>query len=186
MLAGDIATLRILLDAARRVTIPGAPGPWHQALATAAALFPGSGARADFPDGTWLVPLGEVSDGALVPYIVARALGLPEDLGLSQLDALRAGLRGKWLLILLEDGGQVAEACADLAAELKCCPGIRLAASVMPSPEGSGAPCNTEGGTDAVWRWRIVRGAVAFLTIRCHHGDRNPVPRYARPNSRAQ
>ena len=68
--------------------------------------------------------------------MVARALGLPEDLGLSQLDALRAGLRGKRLLILFEDGDQVAKACADLAAEPKCCPGIRLAASVMPPPEG--------------------------------------------------
>jgi non-specific serine/threonine protein kinase len=150
MTAGDIATLRFLLDAARRVTIPGAPGPWHRALATAAALFPGPGTAADFPDGTWLVRLGALTDGTLVPYMVARALGLPDDLGLSQLDALRTGLRGKRLLILLEDGGQVAEACADLAAELKCCPGIRLAASVMPSPERLCAPCNTEEGTGAV------------------------------------
>jgi predicted ATPase len=132
VLAGDTATLRLLLAAARRVRVPGAPGPWNRAPAAATALSPGSDATADFRDGTWLVPLAAVCDGALVPYVVAQALRLPEDLGLSQLDALRAGLHGKRLLIILEDSEQVARACADLAAELKCCPGIRLAASVMP------------------------------------------------------
>ena len=63
MLAGDIATLRFLLAAARRVTLPRAPGPRNRALATAATLFPRSDARTDFPDGTWLVPLGAVGDG---------------------------------------------------------------------------------------------------------------------------
>jgi predicted ATPase len=68
--------------------------------------------------------------------MIARALGVPEELGLSQVDALRAGLRGRRLLLLLASCDYVTSACADLAAAFECRPGVCLAATVMPSPEG--------------------------------------------------
>jgi len=125
--AGQIAALRSLLRSARRVTVTGPPRSGKSGL-TAAAV---TAARTDFPDGTWTVPLGAVSDGALVAHVVARALRLPDRLGLSQLAALRTGLYGRRLLIVLDDCDRVAQACASLAAELARSPGVHLAATAM-------------------------------------------------------
>lgn len=125
--AGDIAALRFLLGAAQRVSVTGASVSGRSALAASA----GAAASADFPEGTTIVPLGAVRDGALVPCAVAQALGVPDDRRLSQLDALRAGLDGKRLLIILDDCDLVADACANLAAELSGHPGVHLAATAM-------------------------------------------------------
>lgn len=124
-LATDTAALRALLSETRLVTVTGPPGCGKSELAEAAA----AAARADFPDGTWTVPLRAVTDGALVAVAVGRTLRLPDRQWLSQLTTLRAGLRGKRLLIVLDDCDQVSDACADLAAGLAQCPGVHLAAT---------------------------------------------------------
>jgi predicted ATPase len=125
--AGQVAALRSLLRSDRRVTVTGPPRSGKSALAAAA----GAAALADFPDGVWTVPLGPVTDGALVAHVVARALGQPDRLGLSQLAALRTGLHGRRLLIILDDCDRVAQACATLAGELARSPGVHLAATAI-------------------------------------------------------
>jgi predicted ATPase len=143
--AGQIAALRSLLRSARRVTVTGPPRSGKSALTADAA----AAARSDFPDGTWTVPLGAVSDGALVAHVVARALRLPDRLGLSQLAALRAGLCGRRLLIILDDCDRVAPACASLAAELARSPGVHLAATAMAPLHVAGEQVHAVGGQRA-------------------------------------
>ncbi len=125
--ADDITALRTLLGESRLVTVTGPPGSGKSALAAAAT----AGLAGRFADGTLTVPLRAVADGALVPHAVARALRLPDPLRLSQLAALRSGLRGKRLLIVLDDCDRVADACAALAAELTRCPGVHLTTTAM-------------------------------------------------------
>ena len=63
------------------VTIVGAGGIGKTRVAQAVAAEIAVESAADFPDGVWWVELAALSDGALVPSAVARALGvqLPGD-----------------------------------------------------------------------------------------------------------
>jgi non-specific serine/threonine protein kinase len=148
---GQVAALRSLLRSARRVTVTGPPRSGKSALAAAA----GSAARADFPDGVWTVPLGAVTDGALVTHVVARSLRLPDRLGLSQLAALRTGLHGQRLLIILDDCDRVAQACASLAGELARSPGVHLAATAIAPLRVADERVYATGGQRpaAPWPW---------------------------------
>jgi predicted ATPase len=147
--AGQVTALRSLLRSARRVTVTGPPRSGKSALAATAV----AAARSDFPDGTWTVPLGAVSDGALVAHVVARALRLPDRLGLSQLAALRTGLCGRRLLIILDDCDRVAQACASLAAELARSPGVHLVATAMAPLHVADERVYAVGGQRAAAPW---------------------------------
>src|SRR5215469_3056887 len=68
----------------RIVTLVGVGGVGKTQLALAAARA----AVADFADGAWLVELGALADGSLVPVTVAAAVGTGLDHDLPALDAL--------------------------------------------------------------------------------------------------
>ena len=161
---GHVAALGALLSSARRVTVTGPPRSGKSALTAAA----GAAARSAFPDGTWTVPLGAVADGALVAHVVARALRLPDRLALSQLAALRTGLHGKRLLIILDDCDQVAQDCASLAAALARSPGVHLAATAMAPLRITGERVYAIGEqpAPAPWSWRD-RAAIGLAHQLC-------------------
>jgi predicted ATPase/DNA-binding CsgD family transcriptional regulator len=70
----ELAHLGALLEQARLVTVTGPGGVGKTRLALRAAAT----AAGDFADGACLVELAAVHDPALLPYAVARALGLAE------------------------------------------------------------------------------------------------------------
>jgi predicted ATPase len=105
-----------LLDRYRLVTVTGPGGAGKTRLA-------GEITRqvADrFADGVWLVELAKVKDPARVPSVVATALGvhgLPgdeEDPG----EALARAVRGRHLLLVLDNCEHVIDAAARLCSEL--------------------------------------------------------------------
>ena len=74
--AQDLATIKALLRKHVVVTIVGAGGIGKTRVAQAVAADIAVESAADFPDGVWWVELAALSDGALVPSTVARALGV--------------------------------------------------------------------------------------------------------------
>ena len=80
-----------------------------------------------YPDGAWLVELAPLSEPALVPQAVAAALGLRERPGRPVEEALEDRLRGKDLLLLMDNCEHLIDAAAHLAhALLGACPKLRV------------------------------------------------------------
>ncbi|HYH33563.1 MAG TPA: BTAD domain-containing putative transcriptional regulator, partial [Nocardioides sp.] len=92
------------------LTGPGGVGKTRLALSAAHQL------AADFADGVWFIGLAEVRDPAVVARTVAEALEV-EDVEGDALGALRAHLRGRRLLLVLDNFEQV-ESAAPVVSEL--------------------------------------------------------------------
>ena len=74
--ARELATIKALLRQHVVVTVVGAGGIGKTRVAQKAAADIAVESSADFPDGVWWVELAALSDAALVPSTVARALGV--------------------------------------------------------------------------------------------------------------
>jgi predicted ATPase/class 3 adenylate cyclase/DNA-binding CsgD family transcriptional regulator len=101
--------VRMVLDN-RLVTImgPGGAGKTRLAQQVGAELVE------SFPDGVWWIDLVEVSDPALLPSAISRALGLAEQRD-DRLGGLARRLADKRTLVILDNCEHVAEAAADAA-----------------------------------------------------------------------
>jgi predicted ATPase len=118
----ELQEARKLLHRSRLVTLtgPGGCGKTRLALELARSL-PDA-----FPDGVWLVELEALSDPALVPQALAAALGIGEGgpLGVGGetsrplMDKLTDYLRGKELLVVLDNCEHLIEACARVAEKV--------------------------------------------------------------------
>jgi predicted ATPase/DNA-binding SARP family transcriptional activator len=111
-----ISTVAELLHSARLLTLtgPGGCGKTRLALAVAAELAAGD----RYPDGVWLVELAALADPALVPGAVAGVLGVREVAARPSLDTLADALRGRALLLVLDNCEHLAGGCAHLARRL--------------------------------------------------------------------
>jgi predicted ATPase/class 3 adenylate cyclase len=94
-----LATTRLLT-----LTGPGGTGKTRLALQLAAEVLP------EYPDGAFFVDLGPINDVALVPAVIAQALKVQEEPGVSILDTLKGHVREKELLLVLDNFEQVADA----------------------------------------------------------------------------
>jgi predicted ATPase len=85
---------------------------------------------AAYPDGVWLAELASLSEGKLVPHVVAETLGVPEQPGRSLTDALADALRDKRMLLVLDNCEHLIEAAACLIDNLLgFCPRLRVLAT---------------------------------------------------------
>jgi predicted ATPase/class 3 adenylate cyclase len=103
---GEIAEIRRLLSRTRLLTLTGAggTGKTRLALEVAADVLP------EFPDGAFFVDLSALTDPALVPSAIARAMGVAEEAGRPILQGVRDHVRDKGLLLIADNFEQVAEA----------------------------------------------------------------------------
>jgi predicted ATPase/class 3 adenylate cyclase/DNA-binding CsgD family transcriptional regulator len=119
----QMADVGRLLDENRLVTLTGAGGAGKTRLAVevAAQLTP------QVPDGVWYVDLAPITHADVVPVVVARALGLPDQPGRSTDDTLIRFIGDRRLLIVLDNCEHLLDASASLARELLgACPELRL------------------------------------------------------------
>ena len=105
---------RLVRNGTRILTLvgPGGSGKTRLAIEVAALLVP------EFKAGVYWVGLAPLRDASLVDETIAQILGAKDD--------LVSHLRGRELLLLLDNFEQVVEAASGLAALVEQCPNLRV------------------------------------------------------------
>ena len=119
---GEIAKVRHLLGHTRLLTLTGAGGTGKTRLALRVA----ADVLTEYRDGAFFVDLSAVTDPALVPSAIARALEVGEEVERSILEAVRDYLASQELLLVLDNFEQVAEAGPVVEELLTAAPGLRI------------------------------------------------------------
>ncbi|MES2209791.1 MAG: adenylate/guanylate cyclase domain-containing protein [Chloroflexota bacterium] len=120
---GDVAVLREALAESRIVTLtgPGGSGKTRLALGLAREV------RDRFPHGTWFIDLAAVREPGLIESTIATALDVRESPEIGLADALRAFLRDRSALLVLDNLEQLLPDAAEIVARLvRSAPDVRL------------------------------------------------------------
>ena len=121
--SADLSEVKKLLSEFRLVTLAGIGGVGKTRLALRAAAE----SVADFPDGVWLVELGELRDTSSLVDLVAAAVGLRDQSARPLLEVLVEFLSSRKLLLVLDNCEQLVDAVAKLAEKLlRACPELRI------------------------------------------------------------
>jgi predicted ATPase/DNA-binding CsgD family transcriptional regulator len=122
----ELGELRQLARDRRAVTLcgPGGIGKTRLLLRLVALMAD------DYPDGTWLVELGDLRQPELVVSRVATAIGVEEEPGVPLVDTLADALRNRRLLLALDNCEHLVDACASLCQRLLASsPGLQVLAT---------------------------------------------------------
>ena len=150
----ELARLVAELPARPMVTLTGVGGVGKTRLATEAARA----AAGEFPDGVWLCELAPVADPDAVAHAVATTLAVRRQEGLSMLDSVVDALRGRRLLLILDNCEHVLDAAAELARRVTAsCPTVALLAT---SREPVGVAAERVWAVPSLGRRGGGRGAV--------------------------
>ncbi|HEX2032450.1 MAG TPA: adenylate/guanylate cyclase domain-containing protein [Actinomycetota bacterium] len=114
-----------LLAGHRLVTLTGPGGTGKTRLAIQAAAE----ALVDFRDGAFFVDLSPLTDPDLVPAAIAETLGVREALDRALLDSVADHLRGRDLLLVLDNFEQVTEAAPVVERLLREAPKLKILAT---------------------------------------------------------
>jgi non-specific serine/threonine protein kinase len=117
----EIGEVKRLLAATRLLTLTGPPGTGKTRLGLQVAAQ----ALDRFTDGVFFVDLAPISDPQLVPSSVAQVLGVREAGGQPLLETLKNHLRGRRLLLLLDNFEQIIEAAPVVGELLSASPGLK-------------------------------------------------------------
>lgn len=109
----------------RLLTLVGAAGIGKTRLSLEAA----AACISLFSDGVFFVPLASLADPTLVPNAIAQTLGLPDAGGQSVLDVLKAYLRGKTLLLVLDNFEHLLSAAPVVAGLLSSAHKLKILAT---------------------------------------------------------
>ena len=122
----ELGDLRRVLSGTRALTLcgPGGIGKTRLALQILATV------AGDFPDGVWLVELGDLREPRLVVSRVASAVGVIAEPARPLVDTLADALGRRRMLLALDNCEHLIEACARLCQRLLAsCPALRIIAT---------------------------------------------------------
>ena len=122
----ELAEVQARLAGTRLVTLTGVGGCGKTRLALEVA----QAVLDRYPDGVWLVELAALADPALVPQTVGAVFGLRATPSEPLATALATTLRGRRLLLVLDNCEHLLDACAALADQLlRACSELRILAT---------------------------------------------------------
>ncbi len=122
----DVAAITELISRCGLVSVVGPAGIGKSCTALTVA----HGLRGGFRDGVWRIELAPISDPTIVAPTIGRALGEHIAPGPSAHAALLDALRGKQLLLLIDNCEHLAETVAELTRQLLCAaPAVRILAT---------------------------------------------------------
>ncbi|WP_162460171.1 MULTISPECIES: LuxR C-terminal-related transcriptional regulator [unclassified Mycolicibacterium] len=123
----ELGEVRDLLAKTRVLTLIGTGGVGKTRLAAAVA----ADRQRAFPDGVWYVPLDGIEENRLLVTRVADVLGQwPDTLGKERAENLASSLRGKHLLLILDNCEHLVDEVAKLVdAIVRDCPQVRILAT---------------------------------------------------------
>ncbi len=121
----ELIELIALARRSRLVTVtgPGGTGKTRLALQVATHL------RREHPDGVWMTDLSSLRDPDQVPQAVAESLGITLSSGLSASAAVTSMVRGKHMLLLIDNFEQVVEAARFITSLLEAARQLRIIAT---------------------------------------------------------
>jgi predicted ATPase/DNA-binding SARP family transcriptional activator len=124
--AGQVESVAAAVTAERLVTLSGPAGVGKSRLAQESVRR----ARSEFADGIWWVDLTVCSDGAGILDGIAQVLGVAAPPGLPLLASLKAFLRNRELLLVLDNCEHVVDALSEhVLALLGAAPRLRVLAT---------------------------------------------------------
>jgi predicted ATPase/class 3 adenylate cyclase len=133
----ELASIKDLLIQTRLLTLTGPGGTGKTRL----SLEAGHNVEHLYDHGVWLAELAPLTGGDLVLTTVAALFDLREHPGTPLLDILKNYMRGKQILLILDNCEHLVAACARLASDLlPVAPQLTILAS---SREGLGVPGET-------------------------------------------
>jgi predicted ATPase/transcriptional regulator with XRE-family HTH domain len=123
----DVAALcaRLLTPQTRLLTLTGAGGVGKTRLALQVATE----LQDAFADGVCFIDLAPLSEAALAATTIAQALGVTQSASQSVVQALQAALRGRTMLLVLDNFEQVVTAAPLVADLLTACPRLKVLAT---------------------------------------------------------
>ena len=122
----EIAEAQKLLSSTRILTFigPGGTGKTRLCLQVAAEQI------SEFKDGVWLIELAQLADSTYVLSTIASTFHLRELQGVPLIDTVTDYLRGKQLLLVLDNCEHLIETCARLSEHfLHACPKLKIITS---------------------------------------------------------
>src|SRR5664280_1747119 len=178
----EVAAVGDLLnrDDVRLLTLTGAGGVGKTRLAVEVA----GRLRQRFSGEVVWVPLASLTDAALVPASIGRALRLSEPATPSLSDALTGALRDRPVLLVLDNFEHLPRAAAPAR-------GVRVPGLAVDPTRGDGCAVGAPAGCEPRCRPFPAPGAGRQPTVRADGGQRRggrrdlPVPRRAAPRPRA-
>lgn len=124
--SAEIDELRQILAANRLVTLTGAGGAGKTRLGIEVA----GRMTTEFRDGVRYVDLAPLSGPELVPVATGRALGLPDQPGLTMTEAISRSVGDRSILVVLDNCEHLLDVCAELVAGLlAACPRLTVLAT---------------------------------------------------------
>ena len=143
-----------------------------------------------FSDGVWFIELAPIMDPAYVTSALASVFGLREVQGTPLLNLVMDFLRGKQLLLVLDNCEHLVEACAQLADRLLHeCPQLKIIASgrealgisgetvyrVPPMLDSESTRLFVERATKAEPRFQLTEDNASFVAQICSRLDGIPL-----------
>ncbi len=121
----EIVEVRRLLKATRLLTLTGPGGTGKTRLSLRVA----EDVRADYPGGTFFVELAPITDPALFPATIARAIGLREEPNRPVLESLKEYLHDRRVLLVLDNFEQLVAGAAVVGELLAAAPMLTVLTS---------------------------------------------------------